>query len=248
MGQGRFARVVVAVVAVAVAVAAIVAPTGSAAAAGPAPVAVPDSYEAHYGRLDLLSSVLANDIPAVPGQQLTVRLVTGPSHAGGFYLGPTGSLGYQAAVGFEGDDTFTYVAVGPDGTASAPATVTIRTVLPHPDPRPATTVVLGGSGLYLNPSDVLAGRGGLYLWAKVVSAGGVNLRRAVQLSIGGTVLCHATYGIFGSDREWGSCIVPFPAALPILLGAKVTGSYFGFTDYQSSQVVGPMPLTLAARN
>lgn len=67
--------------------------------------------------------VLANDFD-VNGDPLTASLVSGPVHATIFTLNADGSFDYTPIAGFDGTDTFTYVAN--DGTGdSGIATVTI---------------------------------------------------------------------------------------------------------------------------
>ena len=88
-----------------------------------APIAAGDTYTVGKDGLLLASSVLANDTDA-NGDKLAAGLSTGPSNAALFQFNPDGSFTYQPRAGFEGTDTFTYIAN--DGSLfSNVATVTI---------------------------------------------------------------------------------------------------------------------------
>ncbi|NUQ65944.1 MAG: tandem-95 repeat protein, partial [Pirellulales bacterium] len=88
------------------------------------PVAADDSYAMDEdGVLTAADGgVLANDSD-LDGDMLSATVVEGPSH-GGLVLNPDGTFQYTPETGFNGSDTFTYMAN--DGSAdSAAATVTI---------------------------------------------------------------------------------------------------------------------------
>jgi hypothetical protein len=103
-----------------------------------APVAVNDEYNViEDGILSIAApGVLENDTDA-DGDPMTVILVTGPTNAdaNGFNLLATGAFFYRPVTGFNGTDTFTYIAndgrPSPEGDSNI-ATVTI-TVNPGND-------------------------------------------------------------------------------------------------------------------
>jgi lysophospholipase L1-like esterase len=99
-------------------------------AANNTPVATPDAYAVnHNTALEVPSpGVLANDTDA-ESAPLTARLATPPTN-GSLTLNANGSFRYLPRTGFEGEDSFAYVAS--DGIAdSASSTVTLR-VAPAP--------------------------------------------------------------------------------------------------------------------
>ncbi|HET9344610.1 MAG TPA: Ig-like domain-containing protein [Candidatus Limnocylindrales bacterium] len=102
------------------------------------PVAADDEESANAGRRETEGApgVLDNDDDA-DGDGLQAKLVSGPSH-GTLVLRDDGGFDYTAEPGFDGDDTWTYVAS--DGIAnSAPATVTMNVSASGSTPRPSVT-------------------------------------------------------------------------------------------------------------
>jgi uncharacterized repeat protein (TIGR02543 family) len=88
-----------------------------------APVTANDSYNATMSTLLNGSSVLANDSDA-NSDPLSASLVAGPVHALAFTFNADGTFAYTPANGYQGTDTFSYVAN--DGALdSNTATVTI---------------------------------------------------------------------------------------------------------------------------
>lgn len=98
------------------------------------PVATNDTYNGQQDTpLDVAApGVLANDSD-VDGDTLTAQLDAQPNN-GSVALEANGSFRYTPVAGFFGADSFTYVALAPDGS-SAPATVTID-VAPKPNSPP----------------------------------------------------------------------------------------------------------------
>jgi hypothetical protein len=88
-----------------------------------APIATDDAYNATMSTLLNGSSVLANDTDA-ESDPLTAALVAGPTHASAFTFNTDGTFAYTPANGYQGADTFTYVA-NDDALDSNTATVTI---------------------------------------------------------------------------------------------------------------------------
>ena len=219
---------------------ALVAPMSAEAGAGPAPTAVNDLYSFDFaaGEIWILSpiGVLANDVPAVPGQATTARVVSLPTH-GLLTADAQGGFRYQVTdVGFTGDDTWTYVAVAADGTESAPATVTMRHVPATVDNRPATTIQVMPTGISPVPL-------GVALRARVVrAADGVNVGGTVLFSQNGQILCIGSSGLLGYPVI--SCTVDLVRGLPILLGAPVTVSHPGSFLSKPSTVTTPLPFGL----
>jgi uncharacterized delta-60 repeat protein len=76
--------------------------------------------------------VLANDFDPETGPfELTAELVSGPAHAGQFFLNPNGSFYYEPAANYNGPDGFTYRPF--DGTAYGAVTTVSLTVTPVQD-------------------------------------------------------------------------------------------------------------------
>ena len=101
-----------------------------------APVAEDDEESANAGRKETEDApgVLENDHDA-DGDALQAKLVAGPDH-GTLALRADGGFDYTAEPGFDGDDTWTYVAT--DGIAnSAPATVTMNVSASGSTPQPS---------------------------------------------------------------------------------------------------------------
>ncbi|MDH6180301.1 hypothetical protein M2152_000483 [Microbacteriaceae bacterium SG_E_30_P1] len=97
-------------------------------------IANPDNYGVQAGETLFATgeslTVLANDYGMA---DMTVALMDGPDHAAGFELAPNGEFQYDADSAFEGNDTFTYRAVGADGLESTETTVTIEVFDDTPD-------------------------------------------------------------------------------------------------------------------
>ena len=109
-----------------------------------APTAGNDRWSANAGRRETIDppGVLENDDDP-NGDALQAKLVAGPAH-GSLTFRANGGFDYTAVPGFDGDDTFTYVAT--DGIAnSATATVTMHvsasgsTPMPTASPPPTPT-------------------------------------------------------------------------------------------------------------
>ena len=107
------------------------------------PVAVNDSYTATEDVL--LSKNAADGVrdhvgvgqdsdPDHANSQLQVILVSGPSHALTFDLNSDGSFDYQAALNYNGPDSFTYKLVDPFGAESNTATVSINVAEDNDNP------------------------------------------------------------------------------------------------------------------
>ena len=116
-----------------------------------APAADDDAYEVDEDAvLDVAASgVLGNDDDA-DGDDLTARLVSGPSH-GTLELNTDGSFGYTPEADYHGSDSFTYVA-NDGSTDSNVATVTI-TVNPVAVPFQVSTFMQTDSGFHLGFSE-----------------------------------------------------------------------------------------------
>jgi VCBS repeat-containing protein len=102
-------------------------------AANRPPTANPDNYGVASGAVLMVAApgVLANDTDP-DGQTLTARLVAGPAH-GMLTLHPDGSFVYTPTAGYNGTDSFTYVAN--DGIVdSNVATVSISVSQPNTPP------------------------------------------------------------------------------------------------------------------
>ncbi|HEX5443218.1 MAG TPA: Ig-like domain-containing protein, partial [Pirellulales bacterium] len=91
-------------------------------------VANNDSYVIPYysGAFINAPGVLANDTDPNPGAQLTAHLVSGPSHASTFQLGPDGSARYATYNTFLGPDSVRYDFTDNFGYTSNVATVTFN--------------------------------------------------------------------------------------------------------------------------
>jgi Ca2+-binding RTX toxin-like protein len=89
-----------------------------------APTAAGDNYAVGKDALLIASSVLANDTDP-NNDVLQAGISTGPAHAAIFQFNPDGSFTYQPVTGYQGTDSFTYIAN--DGSLfSNPATVTLK--------------------------------------------------------------------------------------------------------------------------
>ncbi|HEY5106982.1 MAG TPA: Ig-like domain-containing protein [Caulobacteraceae bacterium] len=138
-----------------------------------APHSNPDSYAdgaGHTLTTTAANGVLANDTDP-NGLTLTASEATGPAH-GALTLNKDGSFSYTPALGFAGQDSFTYVAS--DGAASAPpttVTLTVNATAPTSNPDSYsdgvghTLTVPAGSGLLANDVD----NNGLALTAAVAT-------------------------------------------------------------------------------
>jgi hypothetical protein len=92
------------------------------------PVAVNDAYSVFMSTTLNGSTVLANDTDA-DANPLTAIKVADPLHAASFIFNANGTFTYTPVTGFQGDDSFTYMAN--DGSANSNiAKVTIK-VAPH---------------------------------------------------------------------------------------------------------------------
>ncbi|MDO7882836.1 Ig-like domain-containing protein [Salinibacterium soli] len=133
------------------------------------PVAVDDEYSVVTGTTLSVPApgILGNDSDADSGFSLTSYIV--PDHGAITSMSPlTGAFEYVPAAGFVGDDSFTYVAVDPQGGESNSATVIIHVLAEVPAPEAgapvamddAYTVAEGGTlsvssllGVLVNDSD-----------------------------------------------------------------------------------------------
>ena len=89
-----------------------------------APEVVADFYDVPAGGASFLGNVLGNDSDP-DGDDLSAFLVTGPQD-GVLVLNQNGSFSYQAAGGFSGTDSFTYLASdGNGGQAQAEVTLNV---------------------------------------------------------------------------------------------------------------------------
>ena len=89
------------------------------------PTVFAESYQVNEGSVLVVAAnvgVLANDVAAT-SDGLAAVLVSGPTH-GSLSLNSNGSFNYTADDGFNGTDSFTYLARNAGGD-STPATVTI---------------------------------------------------------------------------------------------------------------------------
>lgn len=101
-----------------------------------APTANTDQYGATAGtlfRVDAIDGALGNDTDP-EGAPLTAQLMTGPAH-GVLDFNEDGSFTYLANAGFEGVDSFAYVAIDSEGVASE-AMVYLQVRLPEGPPPP----------------------------------------------------------------------------------------------------------------
>jgi VCBS repeat-containing protein len=101
-----------------------------------APTATTDQYGATAGTLfsvDAIDGALGNDTDP-EGAPLTAQLMAGPAH-GVLDFNADGSFTYLADAGFEGVDSFAYVAIDSEGVASE-AMVYLQVRLPEAPPPP----------------------------------------------------------------------------------------------------------------
>ena len=101
-----------------------------------APTATTDQYGATAGtqfRVDAIDGVLGNDTDP-EGAAMTAQLMAGPAH-GVLDFNADGSFTYLANAGYEGVDSFAYVAIDAEGVASE-AMVYLQVRLPEGPPPP----------------------------------------------------------------------------------------------------------------
>ncbi len=106
--------------------------TVNIAAVNDVPVATAESYNVNQNAVLNVAApgVLANDRDA-DGTALTASVVTGPAH-GTLTLNANGSFSYTPTTGYNGPDSFTYLAA--DGVSSSGVTTVSIAVLPPPLP------------------------------------------------------------------------------------------------------------------
>lgn len=154
-----------------------------------APVANDDSATVPSGET-LPIALTDNDT----GTITSISIVTQPANGNVVTASPPhggGVLGvfYTSTRGYAGSDSFTYVAVGPDGT-SAPATVRITV---NPFPRPISQVVpLTGNGQPVDVDLTLGATGGPFTGAQIVDVFPSNAGTAQIVVSGSTFLMRFT--------------------------------------------------------
>ncbi|MDX2232072.1 MAG: Ig-like domain-containing protein [Leptolyngbyaceae cyanobacterium bins.349] len=90
-----------------------------------APIAVADTFNAIEDTPLTLGNVLTNDTDTDGNLPLTASVGVAPANALSFTLNSDGSFSYLPRLNFNGNDTFTYVAVDSLGARSQTATVTL---------------------------------------------------------------------------------------------------------------------------
>lgn len=129
--------------------------TISVSAVGDAPIATNDAYSGVQATTLVVSAangVLKNDT-SVDSPTLTATLVRAPAN-GVLTLNTDGSLSYNPAASFAGQDTFTYRASDPAGSVSNVATVTITIASNNPWQNPQNQFDANNDGS-VSPIDVL---------------------------------------------------------------------------------------------
>ena len=99
-------------------------------------------------------SVLAND--SDPLGSMTAEVVAGPAH-GALTLAADGTFQYTPEANWNGTDTFTYRAIGPDGSAEGTATITVQPLNDAPvaaDDTIAADGELASGNVLTNDSDI----------------------------------------------------------------------------------------------
>lgn len=154
-----------------------------------APVANDDSAIVPSGET-MTIPLTGNDTGTITSISIVTQPANGnvvtapPPHGGGVH-----SVFYTATRGFAGSDSFTYVAVGPEGT-SAPATVRITV---NPFPRPISHVVpLSGNGQPVDVDLTLGATGGPFTGARIVDVFPSNAGTAQIVVSGSTFLMRFT--------------------------------------------------------
>lgn len=154
-----------------------------------APVANDDSAIVPSGET-MTIPLTGNDTGTITSISIVTQPANGnvvtapPPHGGGVH-----SVFYTATRGFAGSDSFTYVAVGPEGT-SAPATVRITV---NPFPRPISQVVpLSGNGQPVDVDLTLGATGGPFTGAQIVDVFPSNAGTAQIVVSGSTFLMRFT--------------------------------------------------------
>ncbi|MBY0522984.1 MAG: Ig-like domain repeat protein [Gemmataceae bacterium] len=158
------------------------------------PVAVPQVVNSQYTVGENLVLAVAGPgllLSAVDpaGGPLTAVLVNGATN-GTLTLNADGSFVYTPDVGFVGIDTFSYQARAVDGTLSAVATVSLRTIALATQTLtfdPLAPVILNGSPIVLSAT----ASSGLPVTFRVLSGPGTVNNNALTLSGAGVVLVEA---------------------------------------------------------
>jgi ELWxxDGT repeat protein/VCBS repeat-containing protein len=209
------------------------------------PTASPDSFTTSEDTVLTVGNVLANDTDP-EGGTLTASVVAAPTNALSFTLNPNGTFSYLPRLNFNGIDTFTYVAIDPQGGLSSPTTVTF-TVTPVGDLPLVTNdsvVVNGGTASTITVPGVLTNDtnpdGGALTASLVTNAS----RGTVTLNADGSFVYTPNTGVFGLDSFTYVATNATGTSAPATVTVRVNAPPVSSNDAYSAAIASPLNINL----
>jgi probable HAF family extracellular repeat protein len=203
-----------------------------------------DTYQAAYATTLNVAApgLLANDVHTLGA---STHIQTEPANASSFTLNTDGSFSYTPAVGFSGNDSFTYVDLTGSDSYSQPATVNIAVASHLAVLHPSNSVPAGSPGFSMTLTGAGFKSGETVLWNGSPLSTTFVSSTTLTASVSNALLANASANVVSVQDPWGTVSNTRPfnctSAVPAITGvspstAQLFGPSYTITVYGSGFV------------